>query len=104
MVSVRSLSMLRHSTLRGLLARSHPFPLQARRFLDESVARAFLKRSGVHHRLLAYCADTAARQQPEGSKRNAQVLSEGGSPQVFIPKSASGSVPPMGDIVVHRRT
>src|SRR5260370_1161475 len=46
--------------------RSHTFPLNARRFLDDAVTRVFLKRSGggyafVHRRLLDYCADTAGK-------------------------------------------
>lgn len=58
------LTILRHYTLRWLLAHSHTFPLDARRFLDDATARTLLRRVGggysfVHRRLLDYFADTA---------------------------------------------
>ena len=57
------LPILHHYTLRVLLARSHTFPLDARRFLDDATARALLRRQGggygfLHRRLLDYFADT----------------------------------------------
>ena len=57
------LTILRHYTLRLLLARSHTFPLRAQRFLDDACARVLLRRVGggygfVHRRLLDYFADT----------------------------------------------
>lgn len=55
------LTLLLHYTLRGLLAGSHTFPLNARRFLDDACARVLLRRVGggysfVHRRLLDYFA------------------------------------------------
>jgi hypothetical protein len=63
---IGGLTILRHYTLRMLLACNHTFPLNARRFLDDAVARALLKRQGggytfIHRRLLDYCADTVGK-------------------------------------------
>lgn len=60
--AMSGLTILRHYTLRLLLARSHTFPLQARRFLDDATARTLLRRVGggygfVHRRLLDYFAN-----------------------------------------------
>lgn len=59
------LTILRHYTLRLLLAGSHTFPLHTRRFLDDASARVLLRRVGggygfVHRRLLDYFADTGS--------------------------------------------
>lgn len=56
------LTILRHYTLRLLLARRRTFPLDARQFLDDAVARVLLKRQGggysfIHRRLLDFFAD-----------------------------------------------
>lgn len=64
--SIGGLTILRYSILRAQLARSHTFPLHARCFLDDAVARVLLKRQWggyafIHRRLLDYCADTAGK-------------------------------------------
>ena len=58
------LTILRHYTLRLLLACSHTFPVHVQRFLGDAVARVLLLRVGggygfVHRRLLDYFADIA---------------------------------------------
>lgn len=68
------LTILRHYTLRLLLASNHIFPLHARPFLDDAVARILLKRQGggyafVHRRLLDYCADISSK-RPKAEKKS----------------------------------
>jgi hypothetical protein len=55
------LTIMRHYTMRLLLAHTHTFPLHAQRFLDDATARVLLRRVGggysfVHRRLLDYFA------------------------------------------------
>lgn len=45
-LQIGGLAISHHYTLRVLLARRRTFPLEARRFLDDAVARALLKRQG----------------------------------------------------------
>jgi hypothetical protein len=83
------LTILRHYTLRLLLAHSHTFPLQAQRFLDDATARVLLRRLGggysfVHRRLLDYFADAALLPAHRSNTTH---------PAPSVPQSVSDSVP-----------
>lgn len=76
-MAMGGLTIVRHYTLRLLLARSHTFPLHARRFLDDTVARTLLKRQGggyafVHRRLLDHFADASSWTATELPAREAE--------------------------------